>query len=69
MGVSSFCRFRAVERAVRALGEAQTAAFSSWAFVADSISAKALFRDVVVFTLGADINSGRRQRGTIRGST
>eukprot|EP00969_Alexandrium_andersonii_P330022 14585039-Alexandrium_andersonii.AAC.1 len=30
---SSFCRFRALERGVRALGKAQTAAFSSWASV------------------------------------
>ena len=52
LGVSNFCRFRALERTVQALGEAQTAAFSSWASAADSISAKGVFRDVVVLTVG-----------------
>eukprot|EP00969_Alexandrium_andersonii_P276222 12209721-Alexandrium_andersonii.AAC.1 len=39
------CRCRALERTVRALGEAQTAAFFSGVLAADSISAKGLFRD------------------------
>eukprot|EP00969_Alexandrium_andersonii_P024593 1073223-Alexandrium_andersonii.AAC.1 len=52
MGVSKVCRFKALERTVRALGEALTAAFSSWASAADSISAQGLFRDVVGLTVG-----------------
>eukprot|EP00969_Alexandrium_andersonii_P219853 9710307-Alexandrium_andersonii.AAC.1 len=46
--VSSFCRFWALERTARALGEPQTAAFFSWASAANSISAKGVFRGVVV---------------------
>eukprot|EP00969_Alexandrium_andersonii_P327632 14478082-Alexandrium_andersonii.AAC.1 len=52
MGASNFCRLMALERTVRALGEAQTAAFSGWASATDSISAKGLFRDVLVLTVG-----------------
>eukprot|EP00969_Alexandrium_andersonii_P214181 9458187-Alexandrium_andersonii.AAC.1 len=60
LGASSFCRFRALERTIRALGENQTAALSGWTFAADSISAEGLFRDVVVLTVGLRCSAARR---------
>eukprot|EP00969_Alexandrium_andersonii_P312383 13802174-Alexandrium_andersonii.AAC.1 len=64
MGASSCCRFMALERTFRALGEALTAAFSSWALAAESISAKGLFRDAVVLTLGP--SAGRSSARSVR---
>eukprot|EP00969_Alexandrium_andersonii_P246699 10901976-Alexandrium_andersonii.AAC.1 len=49
MGVSSFRRFRALQRNVRALGEAQTAAFSSWAWAADPIFSQGVVRGCSCF--------------------
>eukprot|EP00969_Alexandrium_andersonii_P182754 8075553-Alexandrium_andersonii.AAC.1 len=65
MLVSNFCRLSALERTVRALGEPQTAAFSSGKLVADSISAKGLFRDVVALPLRNTTSSCFQQLPTV----